>query len=111
MVAQLHGLAHGARLGYWDLHDDALAGAIDIEATNLNAVLVLDRLDVGSLADNLDELLASVAVLVDVANLTRGHFLGQGNVDGELNTTEPRSARICEYIVTKKFVKRLTHGG
>lgn len=70
-------------------HNDALASAVHGESTNLNAVLVLDRLDIRSLADNLDQLLSSVAVLVNLTNVPGGHLLGEGNVDGQLDTTEP----------------------
>lgn len=70
-------------------YDDTFAGAVDSKATNLNVVLVLDGLDDRSFADNLDELLAGVSVLVDLANITRCHLLVQGNVDSQVNTTEP----------------------
>lgn len=45
-----------------------------------------------SFTDNLDELLAGVSVLVDLANITRCHLLVQGNVDSQVNTAEPRGA-------------------
>jgi hypothetical protein len=54
------------------------------ETTNLNAVTASNVLDEGSLASNLDELLTSVAVLVEVANVAGGHLLVQGDADGVL---------------------------
>jgi hypothetical protein len=38
-------LVDASDLGWRDLHNDALAGAVDSKATNLNVVLVLDGLD------------------------------------------------------------------
>ena len=46
---------------------------MDSEATNLNTVLAGDVLDERRLADNLDKLLAGVAVLVQVADVALGH--------------------------------------
>lgn len=57
-------------------------------------MLVLDRLDVGSFANDLDKLLAGVSILVDLANVSRSHLLGQRDVDGQLDTAEPGSAVI-----------------
>ncbi|GKT96419.1 LOW QUALITY PROTEIN: putative amino acid decarboxylase [Colletotrichum tofieldiae] len=69
--------------------NDALAAAVNSEAADLDAVLVHDVLDQRRLADNLDELLAGVAVLVDLADVTRGDGLVQWNVDGGLDAAEP----------------------
>jgi hypothetical protein len=49
-------------------------------------VTASDVLDEGSLASDLDELLTSVAVLVDVTNVAGGHLLVQGDADGVLET-------------------------
>lgn len=70
------------------LHDDALAGVVHREAADLNAVLVLDVLDVG-LSDDLDELLTGIPVLEEVADLARGGGGVERDVDGEVDTTEP----------------------
>lgn len=66
--------------------DNALAARVHGETTNLNTVTTSNVLNEGSLASDLDELLTSVAVLVDVANITRGHLLVQGDADGVLET-------------------------
>jgi hypothetical protein len=57
-------------------------------------VLVLDGLDQGSLADDLDELLSGVAVLVDLTDIARGHGLVERDVNGEVNAAEPRGT-VC----------------
>jgi len=63
--------------------NDALAAIINSESSDLNFVLVLNRLNVGGFTDDLDKLLASVSVLVNLANLPRSHLLGQRDVNGE----------------------------
>ena len=54
-------------------------------------VLSADRLDQWGLANNLDELLASIAILVDLSNVSRSHRLVQGNINRVVNTLEPDS--------------------
>ena len=71
------------------LHDDTLAGTVDSESTNLNAVLVLDGLHKRGFTDDLDKLFASVSVLVDLKDISRGHSLVQGDIDGHVNAAEP----------------------
>lgn len=71
--------------------DDALAAGVDSEATDLDAVATGNVLHEGSLAGDLDELLAGVTVLVKVANVTGCHLLGEGNADGVVDTLEPDS--------------------
>ena len=66
------------------IDNDALAGAVDGETTNLNAVLARDVLDKWGLAHDLDKLLAGVAVLVDVADVTGRHCTVEGDGDGVL---------------------------
>lgn len=53
--------------------DDALARAVDGESADLHAVLARDVAHERGLANNLDELLAGVAVLVDVSDITGSH--------------------------------------
>jgi hypothetical protein len=50
--------------------------------------------------------------LEDVANVSGGHLLGQGDVDGDLNSAEPRSTGIKSAIMPKPFGEQvgLTHG-
>lgn len=96
-MAQLRGLVGAVRrfnLKYRYSHDDTLASIINSESTDFDSVLILDRLDVGSFADYLNKFLASVSVLVDLANLSGSHLLGQWDVNGQLNTAEPGSAVI-----------------
>lgn len=69
------------------LHDDALASAINCKASNLNAMELADVLDHGSLSYHLDQLLASISVLVNLANVARVHCLVEGDVDGQVNAT------------------------
>lgn len=64
--------------------NNTLAAGVHGETTNLNAVTASNVLDEGSLASDLHKLLTSVAVLVDVANVTGGHLLVQGNANGVL---------------------------
>lgn len=64
---------------------------MDGETADLNTVATGDVLHEGSLASDLDELLAGVAVLVEVADVPGGHLLGEGNADGVVDTLEPDS--------------------
>ena len=66
------------------IDDDALARAVDGETTDFDAVLARDVLDERGLADNLDELLAGVAVLVQVADVAGCHCAVEGDGDGVL---------------------------
>jgi hypothetical protein len=65
-------------------YNDAVLLGVNGEATDFNAVAASNILDNGWLADDLHKLLASIAVLVDVADVTRGHGLFERNVDGQL---------------------------
>lgn len=44
-------------------------------------------------ANNLDQLLASISLLVDLNNLPRSHLLVQWDADSQVNTAEPGGAR------------------
>jgi hypothetical protein len=57
---------------------------VDGKAADLHAVTAGDGLDRGGLSHNLHKSLAGVAVLVDVANITRGQFLLERNADALL---------------------------
>lgn len=61
-----------------------LAARVDSKTTDLDAMLTGDVLDQRRLTNNLDELLAGVTLLVDVADVTRGHLLLEGHADGVL---------------------------
>jgi hypothetical protein len=67
-------------------NNDTLAAGVHGETTNLNTVTASNVLDEGSLASDLDKLLTSVAVLVDVADVAGSHLLVQGDADGVLET-------------------------
>ena len=64
--------------------NDALAAGVDGEATDLDTVTASNVLDQRGLANDLDELLSGVAVLVEVADVTGGHLLLQRDADGVL---------------------------
>jgi hypothetical protein len=66
------------------VNNNALAGAVDGETTNLDAVLARDVLDERGLADDFDELFAGVAVLVEVADVAGCHCAVEGDGDGVL---------------------------
>lgn len=66
------------------VHDDTLARAVDCEAANLDAVFAGDVLYERGLADDADELLASIAVLEDVADVAGGHGAVERDGDGVL---------------------------
>ncbi len=53
---------------------------MDAEAADLDAVPARDAFDERRLAGDLDELLAGVAVLVEGADVARGHLVGEGDV-------------------------------
>lgn len=76
------------------LHDHTLASLVNRKAANLNAVLVLDCPHQRGFTNDLDKLLASISVLVDLANVSRAHRFVQGNIQGQVDTTEPGSARL-----------------
>lgn len=78
------------------LHDDTLASFVDSESSNIDSMLVLDRLNQGSLTNNLDELLASITVLVDLTDIARGHGLVERDVESEVDTAEPRGTAYCQ---------------
>lgn len=62
-------------------HNHPLAARVDTESTDFNTVTTSNVLDKRCLANNLDQLLASIALLEDVADVTRGHLLLQGDGD------------------------------
>lgn len=64
--------------------NNTLAAGVDGEATNFHAMAAGNVLDQRSLANDLNQFLAGVAVLINVSNVTRGHLLGQGDADGVL---------------------------
>lgn len=57
---------------------------MDRKTTDLDAVLAGNVLDAWGLADNLDELLTFVALLVEITNVAGGHCFVQGDRDGLL---------------------------
>ena len=63
----------------------ALAARVDGKSTDLDTVAAGNVLDKRGFAHDLDELLASVAILVEVADITGGHLLLQRNADGVLD--------------------------
>lgn len=63
------------------INHDALAARVDGKAPNLHAVLAGDVLDDGRLAGDFDEFFAGVPVLVEVADVARGHGAGEGDGD------------------------------
>lgn len=73
---------------------DTLAGLVNSKTTNLDMVLVLDRLDKRRFANDLNELFASVSVLVDLKDVSRSHRFVQGDVNGQVDAAEPGGARI-----------------
>lgn len=79
-------------MGY--LHDHAPAGAVNGESSDLDSVLVLDRLHKWGFADNLHKLFAGISVLIDLTDISRSHRLVQGDVDGQVNAAEPGSATL-----------------
>lgn len=54
---------------------------MDCKATDFDAVLARNVLDKGGLAGDFDEFLACVAVLVEVADVARGHGAVEGDGD------------------------------
>lgn len=60
---------------------------MDGEATDLDTVAAGNILDDGGLARDLHELLTSIAILVDVADVTGGQLLLERNADGLLLKT------------------------
>lgn len=65
-------------------YNDTVLLGVNGKAADFNAVAASNVLDNGRLADDLHKLLASVAVLVDVADITRGHGLLERDADCEL---------------------------
>ena len=79
-------------MGY--LHNDTLSGLINGETSNLDSVLVLDRLHKRGFTDNLYELFAGISVLVDLTDISRRQRLVQGDIDGQVNAAEPGGAKL-----------------
>lgn len=69
--------------------NDTLAAGVDGKTTNLDTVTASNILNQGSFTGDLDELLAGIAFLVEVADIARGHLLLQGNADAVGDTLEP----------------------
>lgn len=65
-------------------HHCALATRVNSESTNFNTMTTSNVLHHRGLADDLDKLLTSITLLVDVADITRGHFLLEGDADALL---------------------------
>lgn len=65
--------------------NDALAAGVDGKSTDLDTVAAGNVFDKRSLAHDLDELLTSVAILVEVADIAGGHLLLQRNADRVLD--------------------------
>lgn len=63
----------------------ALAAGVDGKSTDLDTVATGNVFDKRGFAHNLDELLTSVAILVEVADIAGGHLLLQGNADRVLH--------------------------
>lgn len=89
--------------------NNPLAAGVDSESTNLNAVTASNVLDERGLANNFHKLLTSIAVLVEVADVTRGHLLLQRNANGVLDKIQLRNRNnwklkrnIREYPETKQ---------
>ena len=66
-------------------HNNTLAAGVNGKAANLNTVASGNVLHQRGLANDLDELLTSVALLVDVADIARSQLLLEGNADGLLD--------------------------
>lgn len=66
-------------------NNHALAAGVDGESTDLDTVAAGNVLDKRGFAHDLDELLTSVAILVEVADIPGGHLLLQRNADGVLD--------------------------
>lgn len=73
--------------------NDTLAAGVDGESTDLDTVAAGNVLDERGLADDLDELLASVTILVEVTDVARSHLLLQGNADGVLEIVSRKKTR------------------
>lgn len=65
-------------------HHCALATRVNSESTNINTMATSNVLHHRGLADNLHKLLTSITFLVDVADITGGHFLLERDADGLL---------------------------
>lgn len=65
--------------------NNPLAAGVNSKSTNLNAVAASNVLDERGLSNNLHKLLASIAVLIKVADITRGHLLLQRDANGVLD--------------------------
>lgn len=76
------------------LHNDTLSGLVNGEASNLNSVLILNRLHERGFTNNLYKLFASISVLIHLTDISRSQRLVQGDVDGQVNATEPRGAEL-----------------
>lgn len=75
-------------------HNNTLSGLVNGEASNLDSVLVLDRLHKRGFTDDLDKLFASISVLIHLTDIPRSQSLVQGDIDGQVNSTEPRGAEL-----------------
>lgn len=71
----------------------AFAAGVDGESADLDTVATGNVLDKRGFAHDLDELLTSVAILVEVADIAGGHLLLQRNADRVLDI----SVSNCEH--------------
>lgn len=66
-----------------------IAARVDAEAADFDAVRPANVLDAGRLPCNAHEWLAGKAFLVEVADVARGEWGGEGDVDGVVDSLEP----------------------
>jgi hypothetical protein len=72
-----------------DSHNHTLAGTVHGEPAKLAMMLLSDIAHNGGLAHHFHELLASIAVLEELAHITLGHLLFERNRHSEMDTLEP----------------------
>lgn len=89
-------------------HNDTLSGLVNGKASNLDSVLVLDRLDNRGFTNDLYKLFASISILIHLTDISRSQRLVQGDVDGQVNATEPGGARLSS-VSRRKEGKEIQH--
>lgn len=62
-------------------HNYPLTAGVDGEPTNLNTMTASNALDQRRFANDVHKLLASITLLEDIADVTRGHLLLQRDAD------------------------------
>ena len=87
-------------MGY--LHNDTLSGLVNGEASNLNSVLVLNRLHKRGFTNNLYKLFTSISVLIDLTDISRSQRLVQGDIEGQVNAAEPGGAKLLSVLRHKE---------